>query len=61
MLKKLSTYGYSKALFLDKSLLGLIGADDTVSISIEGRKLIIQAPRRGDNRKPTTRKAAKRQ
>ncbi len=54
MLKKLSTFGYSKALFLDKPLLGLIGADDRVSISVEGRKLIIEAPKHGDRGKPTT-------
>jgi antitoxin component of MazEF toxin-antitoxin module len=43
MLKKLSAIGSSKGLILDKTLLGLLGIEnaDEVSITVEGRRLII--------------------
>jgi antitoxin component of MazEF toxin-antitoxin module len=43
MLKKLSAIGSSKDLILDKTLLGLLGMEnaDEVSITVEGRRLII--------------------
>ena len=43
MLKKLSAIGSSKGLILDKTLLGLLGIenDEEVSITVEGRRLII--------------------
>jgi hypothetical protein len=46
MLKKLSTIGSSKGLILDKTLLGLLGIEDAeeVSLRVEGRRLIIEAP-----------------
>jgi antitoxin component of MazEF toxin-antitoxin module len=46
MLKKLSTIGSSKGLILDKTLLGLLGIEnaDEVSITVEGRRLIITPP-----------------
>ena len=46
MLKKLSTIGSSKGLILDKTLLGLLGIEDAeeVSITVEGRRLIITPP-----------------
>ena len=48
MLKKLSTIGSSKGLILDKTLLGLLGIEnaDEVSITVEGRRLIITPPYR---------------
>jgi antitoxin component of MazEF toxin-antitoxin module len=44
MRKKLSTIGSSKGLILDKTLLGLLGieGDDEVSLTVEGRRLIIE-------------------
>ena len=46
MLKKLSTIGSSKGLILDKTLLGLLGIENAeeVSITVEGRRLIITPP-----------------
>jgi antitoxin component of MazEF toxin-antitoxin module len=46
MLKKLTTIGSSKGLILDKTLLGLLGIEDAeeVSITVEGRRLIITPP-----------------
>ena len=46
MLKKLSTIGSSKGLILDKTLLGLLGIENAeeVSITVEGRRLIIAPP-----------------
>jgi antitoxin component of MazEF toxin-antitoxin module len=46
MLKKLSNIGSSKGLILDKTLLGLLGIEDAdeVSITVEGRRLIITPP-----------------
>jgi antitoxin component of MazEF toxin-antitoxin module len=46
MLKKLSTIGSSKGLILDKTLLGLLGIEDgeEVSLRVEGRRLIVEAP-----------------
>jgi len=46
MLKKLSNIGSSKGLILDKTLLGLLGIEtaDEVSITVEGRRLIITPP-----------------
>ena len=43
MLKKLSIIGSSKGLILDKTLLGLLGIENAeqVSITVEGRRLII--------------------
>lgn len=43
MLKKLSVIGSSKGLILDKTLLGLLGIENAeqVSITVEGRRLII--------------------
>jgi antitoxin component of MazEF toxin-antitoxin module len=48
MLKKLSTIGSSKGLILDKTLLGLLGIENAeeVSITVEGRRLIITPPYR---------------
>ncbi len=48
MIKKLSAIGSSKGLILDKTLLGLLGIEnaDEVSISVEGRRLIITPPYR---------------
>jgi antitoxin component of MazEF toxin-antitoxin module len=44
MLKKLSTIGSSRGLILDKTLLGLLGIedDDEVSLTVEGRRLIVE-------------------
>lgn len=46
MLKKLSRIGSSKGLILDKTLLGLLGIEDAdeVSLTVEGRRLIITSP-----------------
>jgi antitoxin component of MazEF toxin-antitoxin module len=46
MLKKLSRIGSSKGLILDKTLLGLLGIENAeeVSITVEGRRLIIAPP-----------------
>ena len=46
MLKKLSVIGSSKGLILDKTILGLLGIEDAkeVSLTVEGRRLIIEAP-----------------
>lgn len=46
MLKKLSNIGSSKGLILDKTLLGLLGIEDAeeVSLRVEGRRLIVEAP-----------------
>jgi antitoxin component of MazEF toxin-antitoxin module len=46
MLKKLSIIGSSKGLILDKTLLGLLGIENAeeVSITVEGRRLIITPP-----------------
>ncbi|MEP6655472.1 MAG: hypothetical protein ABJA82_19055 [Myxococcales bacterium] len=46
MLKKLSRIGSSRGLILDKTLLGLLGIEnaDEVSITVEGRRLIITPP-----------------
>ena len=46
MLKKLSNIGSSKGLILDKTLLRLLGIEDAeeVSITVEGRRLIITPP-----------------
>jgi antitoxin component of MazEF toxin-antitoxin module len=46
MLKKLSVIGSSKGLILDKTLLGLLGIENAeeVSITVEGRRLIITPP-----------------
>ena len=46
MLKKLSMIGSSKGLILDKTLLGLLGIENAeeVSITVEGRRLIITPP-----------------
>jgi antitoxin component of MazEF toxin-antitoxin module len=44
MRKKLSTIGSSRGLILDKTLLGLLGIqdDEEVSLTVEGRRLIIE-------------------
>ena len=46
MLKKLSMIGSSRGLILDKTLLGLLGIENAeeVSITVEGRRLIITPP-----------------
>ena len=46
MLKKLTTIGSSKGLILDKTLLGLLGIENAeeVSLRVEGRRLIVEAP-----------------
>ena len=46
MLKKLSVIGSSKGIILDKTLLGLLGIEnaDEVSITVEGKRLIITPP-----------------
>ena len=44
MVKKLSVIGSSKGLILDKTLLGLLGIenDEEVSLTVEGRRLIVE-------------------
>ena len=46
MLKKLTAIGSSKGLILDKTLLGLLGIENAqeVSITVEGKRLIITPP-----------------
>ncbi len=46
MLKKLTRIGSSKGLILDKTLLALLGIEDaeSVSLRVEGRRLIVEAP-----------------